>query len=86
MISLKERVVNLKRLTETREECKKRIFNFYKGKLEELANSNNEIDFYICESICRFPKIDVCEMTVNLLAEGYKILFENSQRNRVVKR
>lgn len=67
-------------LNETAEQKEKRIFESYKKDLMINANFGGQdwTRFLVVQYVCSFPKIDPYKMAAALVAEGIRIIFDNS--------
>lgn len=68
-------------INETPEQKEKRMFDSYKKDLIRLHNTpplTDALRFNCIEYVCRFPAINPYKMAVALVAEGIKIVFDDS--------
>lgn len=55
------------------------IYSHYKKTLKRLGDkSNNRVRFLVIEYQCSFAKIEPIDMAVDLMKDGYEIIFDDS--------
>lgn len=62
-------------ITETPAEKERRIFASYKA---DLMKDGDFTRFNVIQYLCHFPGIDSYEMAASIMADGYKVYFDDS--------
>ena len=55
-----------------------RIFEWYKRDLVKLHEQHGQLRMIAIEYVCNAPKLDPIEMARSLVADGYKVVFDDS--------
>lgn len=55
-----------------------RMFEWYKRDLVKLHEQHDQIRMIVIEYVCNAPKLDPIEMARSLVADGYKVVFDDS--------
>lgn len=55
-----------------------RMFERYKWDLMKLHEQHGQLRMIVIEYVCGTPKLDPIEMARSLVADGYKVVFDDS--------